>query len=237
MSTEAKAVAVTPPHRAAIVVGQALVQTWVDAAARDLIHKAALDAMEIAAEIEAVEVLDTGGAARVTEHLTLAASTLKRVDEARRSITDPLKRRAKDIEDAVRPLTQALERLIDVGKSKVITWQRAERERVEAERRERERVEAAAIAEAQAKAASEQRPVAVAMVPPPVQDAPRGVRTDYGSASLTQTWDFEIMDPEQVPRAFLSVNEQAIRGAVRGGARSIPGVRIFQKDGIAVRAR
>lgn len=231
MSTEIKVVA------RPLIYGTALAASWVSAEAREAIHKAHGDAIELAEQIQAVAVLDTAGAARVTEMLTLAAVTQKRVEEARRSITDPLKRQAKDIEDAVRPLVSALETLIQTGKAKVITWQRGERDRVERERQERERQEREALAAAQAQAVETGGPVAVAAVPPPVQDAPRGVRTDYGTASLTQTWDFEVVDASLIPAAFLIPNEQAIRGAVRGGTRSIPGVRIFQRDGIAVRAR
>lgn len=45
--------------------------------------------------------------------------------------------------------------------------------------------------------------------------------------SLRNHWTFEVADPAQVPREYLSVNEGAIRAAIRAGARDIPGVRIF----------
>jgi hypothetical protein len=220
----------------AIVVGRALLQPWVDPAAREAIYKLAGDAKDLTSELQAAVVADAGSAAHVTELLTLAASAQKRVEEARRSITDPLKRQAKDIEDAVRPLVSALDMLILTGKTKVLAWQRAETERVRAQREAQERAEAEARQKAIEQAVAEQRPVAMPEPLPPVQEAPRGVRTDYGTASVRKTWEFEIVDASKLPPAFLMPNEQAIRAAVRAGSREIPGVRIFQSDGLAVRA-
>lgn len=52
---------------------------------------------------------------------------------------------------------------------------------------------------------------------------------------LTKRWTFEVEKPYDVPRAYLVVDETAIRKAVADGARSIPGVRIFQTESITVR--
>jgi len=214
------------PESTVSLVGVAIGQPWVDGAARVAIHRCADDALELAEQIQGIKVVDNVTAAKITELLTLAVTRQREVEQTRRSITDPLKHRAKEIEDAVRPLVDALDALVKVGKSKVISWQRAERERVELERRgaELERRERELAGEPTTE-------------PPPVTEAPRGIRTDYGTASVRKVWDFEVVDVALVPAAFLMVNEQAIRGAVRGGARSIPGVRIFQSDGLAVRAR
>ena len=222
---------------ALVVVGQAIQATWVNADAREAILRATKDAAELTAEIQAAAVTDAGSAARVTELLSLAATTRTRVEEARRQITDPLKRQAKDIEDAVRPLMVALDNLVNTGKTKVLGWQRAEAERVRKEREERERLEAEARRIAQQQAEAEHRPVELPAPLPLVQEAPRGVRTDYGTASVRRVWDFEIVDASKLPAAFVMPNEQAIRAAVRAGSREIPGVRIFQRDDLAVRAR
>lgn len=217
--------------------GAALAQDFVPAAARAAIEQASRDALELRDQIDGLTVVDTATAARVTELLTLAATTQKRVEETRTEITAPLKKRAKSIEDAVRPLVSALEALVASGKRKVLDWKRAEDERVRKETAERERHEAEASRRAQEQAAAEQRPVPVPPPPPPVVAAPRGVRTDYGTASVRQVWDFEVTDVTKLPAEFLLPNAQAIRQAVRDGAREIPGVRIFQADQVAVRAR
>lgn len=61
-------------------------------------------------------------------------------------------------------------------------------------------------------------------------------RTEYGSTgSLRKTWVFEVDDISKVPAEFLVLNSKAVRVAVREGARSIPGLRIFEKSEIVVR--
>jgi len=61
------------------------------------------------------------------------------------------------------------------------------------------------------------------------------VRTASGSASTKKVWTFEVKDPEKVPREYLTVDEKAIRQAVNGGVRDIPGVKIFQGIQVAIR--
>lgn len=51
----------------------------------------------------------------------------------------------------------------------------------------------------------------------------------------TKTWVFEVEDINLVPREYLVVDEIRIRKNVIAGVRDIPGVRIYQKDGLAIR--
>lgn len=55
--------------------------------------------------------------------------------------------------------------------------------------------------------------------------------------NVRKTWDFEVQDLSQVPKEFLIIqpNKQAILAAVRAGVK-IPGIRAFQKTGIALGA-
>lgn len=116
----------------------------------------------------------------------------------------------------------------------------AERRRLEDEARKRqeEADSLAAIAktdtdldlavevEQQGRAAAEQAAVV----------APKEIRSSYGHlASARKTWDYRIIDPNQVPSAYMMVNEAAIKVAIKGGARKIPGVEIFEKTQTVVR--
>lgn len=69
-------------------------------------------------------------------------------------------------------------------------------------------------------------------------------RTDLGSvASLRSTWVFEVENADEVPRQYLSVNEGAIRAAIKAATTKdgrlvnlrIPGVRIYAKAETVVR--
>ena len=57
--------------------------------------------------------------------------------------------------------------------------------------------------------------------------------------SERKDWDFEITDPELLPRKYLIPDEQKIRKVAKalGAECKIPGVRVFQKGVISVRSR
>ena len=44
-----------------------------------------------------------------------------------------------------------------------------------------------------------------------------------------KTWTFEIEDADQVPNEFKTIDEKAIRQAIKDGAREIKGLKIYQK--------
>ena len=65
---------------------------------------------------------------------------------------------------------------------------------------------------------------------------PVTVRGDYGSSSsIRKTWKFEVTDSNEVPRQYMSINEIAVRAAIREGARDIPGLRIFLDESVVIR--
>lgn len=105
-----------------------------------------------------------------------------------------------------------------------------ERRKREAEASEARHRQALAAQEAQA--ASMAQAAAVVAEPAP---AARGVRTDSGSVSQVTRWTFEVLDPAQVPREYLTVDEKAIRRAVLAGVREVPGVNIYPEAGLRVR--
>lgn len=68
-----------------------------------------------------------------------------------------------------------------------------------------------------------------------VREAARVVSTGGALASASTKWTHEVLDPSLVPRNYLMVNEAAIKAAVAGGLRNIPGVRIFETVRTAIR--
>ncbi len=110
--------------------------------------------------------------------------------------------------------------------------------------------EAAAAAKAAAEAENERlrkeaaafdepAPVPVAPVyvaPVAVKDVARVVSSGTGNkASASVNWTHRVIDPDLVPREYLMVNEAAIKAAVKGGKRIIPGVEIFEAARTAIR--
>lgn len=50
-----------------------------------------------------------------------------------------------------------------------------------------------------------------------------------------KVWKFEVLDPDEVPRKYLVVDEKLVRDAVKVGIRDIGGVRIYEETEIALR--
>jgi len=115
----------------------------------------------------------------------------------------------------------------------------AELERVAAERAEQEKQ--AAAARERARVAAQERNVTERAAQANAADLSRS-RSDLGAlASLRTTYGYHIVNPDRIPRAYLSVNEPAIRAAIRAATRDgvcqldIPGVDIFPITNTVVR--
>jgi hypothetical protein len=95
----------------------------------------------------------------------------------------------------------------------------------------RRAAEALALADASAERARE----AIERARTPL--TPMRIQGDYGAvAYLTHSWSFDVVDLNEVPRAYLAVNAEAVRAAiVKSEVRDIPGLRIFQSESLRVR--
>lgn len=56
------------------------------------------------------------------------------------------------------------------------------------------------------------------------------VHSETGSTTFKKVWDFEVINPLEIPREFMQVDLVAIRKAVKDGKRTIPGVKIFETE-------
>lgn len=52
---------------------------------------------------------------------------------------------------------------------------------------------------------------------------------------LTKRWTFKVVDETLIPRAYLMIDDKKVKDEIAGGARSIPGLEIFQSDSITLR--
>lgn len=76
--------------------------------------------------------------------------------------------------------------------------------------------------------------IAAADISPVVVTPVNGYKTEAVKGT-TKRWTFEVLDSNQIPREYLMVDETAIRQAIAAGVRAIPGVNIFQKEGLSIR--
>jgi len=61
------------------------------------------------------------------------------------------------------------------------------------------------------------------------------VEPDVGESVTVKRWTYEMIDESKLPRKYLCADLGKIRAAVNDGERDIPGLKIFQKEGISVR--
>ncbi len=96
---------------------------------------------------------------------------------------------------------------------------------------------ASAAAARAAEQASAQLEAARRATPLPVRTTPQVVpQARPAGVSTRKRWTHEVVDAELVPAEYRPVDESLIRKAVVAGVREIPGVRIYQADGLAVRS-
>lgn len=190
-------------------------------------------------------IADDAGMETYADILKDVKSALKDAEDAKRGAVMPLKAKVAAVtewfdDNLVAPLRRrelALKQAI--GDYQAAVRAAAERARQEAAReaeRERQRLaKAAAKAEAEGRERAaeklEQRAQQVVeeYVPPP--EAPSGIST-------REVWRFEVTDPAQVPREYMSVDERKIGAVVRAlkNQAGIPGVRVWCEQVVVARA-
>ena len=55
------------------------------------------------------------------------------------------------------------------------------------------------------------------------------------SGSISKRWVFRVEDKTKVPISLLTVDEKAVKEAIKQGTRSIPGIVIYQEEGLVLR--
>lgn len=150
------------------------------------------------------------------------------IEKARKGEKDQIIKDGRTIDDFFKTLAKPLEDAASAIVGAINGWQR---KKLAAEL-ERQRKEAEAAKAAETPFDEPQR-----LHTPTPQVAARVVSSATGkvTASASRFWNYRVVDAAQVPRAFLAVNEAAIKAAVAGGRREIEGVEIFEDVRTAIR--
>lgn len=160
---------------------------------------------------------------------------VKRINEYAKKISVPIDETVAHIDGQLKAFERELERVRqEEGKKALEAKLKAEEEarlKIQAQYDEAQTVamfqQAPEVAEqTMAKAESEAQRIEFE-TSKQYKDALRDIKANK-VAGVRKIWRYEIIDPAQVPTAFLMVNESAISAAVKSGARSIQGVRIYE---------
>ena len=181
----------------------------------------------------ALTVVDQGTYELAADFTKQVRTARTKLEAERKEIVKPFNDGVKAINARFAALTAPLDKIETNLRMTIGDYTRAE-----AERRRKE-TEAAALEEATiAEVSGDEAGVTAILDDAAAQNANVKViaRSDLGTLATTQRrWTFEVVSLHDVPRDWLTLNESAVRQAIKDGARAIPGLRIYQAESVVIR--
>jgi septal ring factor EnvC (AmiA/AmiB activator) len=168
-------------------------------------------------KVDSIEAVD-----EASVFLKKVRDTEKNLEAKRQEFTAPLNQSLKAINETFKQLKNPLEQARNLLTNKILTWKRAETERLAKEEARRR-----AIQEAHEKKGHEVKA-------PVVLERPEN---KIGNTQTRKVWTFEVVDFSKVPGEYKSINQVAVNQAVRSGVREIKGLRIYQEEKLSIVGR
>jgi hypothetical protein len=190
-------------------------------------------------EADAIEVNSLVGKTAAADLLIPLAKALKELETTRKGFVEAPNQFVKRINNIAGGIKDKISAITDGLKNKIAAYSMLERveaqKKAEAERRAIEEIRQVTQSEIDNlnAAAIKADPNATLIEAPEMpnitaSEPPKTLRTEAGSVSTIQRWSFRVVDPNLIPREFLTVDESAIRAAVKSGVRQIQGVVIYE---------
>lgn len=179
----------------------------------------AVDASEALASIKGFEIVDNDTLEFAAEILADVKGKNNRLEEMKHTATKPMNEALKAVRSWFAPAQNHYAEAEVILKNKIAAYHRE----IEVKR-------AAAIAKIDDAADSPTITIALAELGQAQKPVTQGV-------SVTEVWDFEIVNASLLPREFLMPDEKKIKAASVGAGLEIPGVRRFKKSRVASRAK
>lgn len=179
----------------------------------------AVDAADALASIRTFEIVDSDTLDFAAEILADVKGKNNRLEEMKHQATKPMNEALKAIRSWFAPAQNHYAEAEVILKNKIAAYHRE----IEAKRQ-------AALVKIDDAADSKTITVALAELGQAQKPVTQGV-------SVTEVWDYEIVDASLLPREFLMADEKKIKAASVGAGLEIPGVRRFKKSRVASRAK
>lgn len=216
---------------------------------------------ELVAMAERCEILTVEDLEKASDLLRFIKTTYKKAEDERKSITDPINKSVKALNAKFKTITDPLSQAEEKVKRKILSFETERRRKAEEEAREQARLDAIAAAEEEARRKAQEEldravddgqidmfadaapePVQIdessIVVPDPIiQNAP--VRGAYGSTtSIVKRWTYRVTDIvalAEFDSSLVMTVSAEINRRIRDGVRDIPGLEIYQEEGISSR--
>lgn len=205
-----------------------------------LADRLAIDHAALAAEIKEAAAMvpdelapianeeDAGGYTETAKALRDLVGTTGTVEKARKAEKDQILKDGRTIDGFFQAMAEPGKKALERVLAEINRYQRAklDAERKAAQEREEAERKAAALFD---------EPPPTTAAPVVVKDAARVTSFSGAKATASRKWVHEVTNAAEVPRQYLMVNDAAIKAAIAGGTREIPGVRIYEDVRTAIR--
>ena len=200
-----------------------------EVATNDEVQTLKTDLSNIKGRAEAMVVKTDDDYSKASTVLKWIADTEKKCESRRKFFVDPLNEHVRRVNLFFKNFTEPLNEFRRKIEAKMLEYRaETERKRQEEEKRlmkQQEKVNKKLEAKGQ-------EPLPAVAIP----QAPKTTFTgDGGTVTAKKVWAWQVVDEKKIPREWFSLDEKKVNAAVRGGLREIPGIKIFQKESLAVR--
>jgi len=159
-------------------------------------------------EIKDIQITTEEDLFKYSAGLGRLKKTYKDIEKEMKSLTDPYEKEKKNIWAKYKPVLTILSNVTRVTELGILKFRAAEQKRLLALKSD-----------------------------DPIEAATKTIKTDNATVSIKKTWVGEIVELLEVPIEYWSVDEYKIKQAISEGARTIKGVKIYQKEGVSTRTK
>jgi len=142
---------------------------------------------------------------------------IKTIDEERKKITQPLNQSLKAANGMFKKLSEPFDTADAIIRDKIIKFHCEQEEKARKEQERREKIQ-------NAHEKMGHKTYELEEVKPEVSE----------TTTIVKRWTFEILNLKDVPRDYLILDNAKVREAIRNGIREIPGLRIYQEEGLRI---
>ena len=144
------------------------------------------------------------------------------IEKKRKEITQPLNASLKAANALFKELSSPLKEADSIIRDKILAFRRRREEQAA---KKQERLEAKA--EEAEEEGDEERAEELT-------EKAESVTPKVGESVVAKRWTYKVVNITQVPRQYLILDSPTIREAIRAGVRDIPGIEIYQEEGLRV---
>ena len=190
----------------------------------DKLKKINEDVTKVIKTSESIKIETEEDFTKATEFLNQIVARIKRIEELRIQFTKPILDAKNAIDTEFKASSVPLREVETKVKSIILDYRKKEAELIEKKRLEK-------LKEAEKITNIGEQEQALEEVKEIRQET--NVQVSSGTNRFRKVWTFDIINEKIIPKAYLKVDEVALRKAIKDGERKIKGVKIYQEERIS----